>query len=164
MTATFYAGAQLSHHKTNIGVKDCLCVYCKGAHSATNCNIITDHHKWVEYIKREGLCFNCLAKHRVAQCTSCNGCKQCTCKHHTSICKAYSYRPPLTNAQPSIQSSQSTKTCIPDTKQTTTSPIVSTTQALNPPTPVTTTLTSNQQYPVLLHSCDSVNFFENSQV
>ena len=86
----------------------------KGAHSATNCNKITDHHKWVEYIKKEGLCFNCLAKHRVAQWTSCNGCKQCTCKHHTSICKAYSYRPPLTNAQPSIQSSQSTKTCIPD--------------------------------------------------
>ena len=158
MTATFYAGAQPPHHKTNIAGKDRVCVYCKDAHSATNCNVITDHHKRVEYIKKEGLCFNCLAKHRVAQCTSCNRCKQSSHKHHTSICKAYSNnRSPLTNAQPSSQSSQSTRTGVPETKQSTTSPPVSTIQALNQPTPVTTALTtSNQQYPVLLNSSNSV--------
>ena len=56
MTATFYAGAQLPHHKTNRGGKDRMCVYCKGAHSANNCNVIVDHHKRLEYIKKEGLC------------------------------------------------------------------------------------------------------------
>ena len=121
MTATFYAGAQTPHHKTNIGGKNCVCVYCKGAHSAPNCNVTTDHHKRVEYIKKEGLCFNCLAKHKVAQCTSRNRYKQCSRKHHTSICKAYSNnRSPLTNAQPSSQSSQSTRNGVPETKQSTT--------------------------------------------
>ena len=89
MTATFYTGAQLPNHKTNKGSKDRFCVYCKNTHSATNCNVITDHSKRLEYIKKEGLCFNCLAKHRVAQCTSRNRCKWCTRKHHTSVCEAY---------------------------------------------------------------------------
>ena len=113
MTATFYAGTQLPHHKTNTGVRTVCVCYCKGAHPATNCNVITDHHKQVECIKKEGFCFNCLAKHRVAQCTSRNRCKHCNRKHHTSICKAYpNNRPPLTNAQPSNQPSQHTRKCV----------------------------------------------------
>ena len=66
----------------------------------------------------------------------------------------------MTNAQPSSQSSQSTRTGVPETKQSTTLPLLSTIQALNQPTPVTTALTtSNQQYPVLLNFSNSV---ENS--
>ena len=75
VTAAFHTGAQPPCHKTNMIGKDRVCVYCKGVHSATNCNVIIDHHKRLEYIKKEGLCFNCLVKHRVAQCTSRGRCK-----------------------------------------------------------------------------------------
>ena len=39
-------------------------------------------------VKSAGLCFNCLAHLKVAQCTSKFRCKQCNKKHHTSICHA----------------------------------------------------------------------------
>ena len=157
MTATFYAGAPQPHHKTNRGGKDRVCVYCKGTHSATNCNVITDHHKRLEYIKKEGLCFNCLAKHRVAQCTSRNRCKQCTRKHHTSVCEAYANRkPPLMSGQPSNQPNQQGGTNVTEAKQNTTTTPVCTTPASNPSTPVTTTLTSNPQSSVLFNLNDSV--------
>ena len=116
MTATFHAGTQPPHHKVNIGGKDRVCVYCKGAHSTTNCNVITDHQKRVEHIKKEGLCFNCLARHRVAQCSSRKHCKQCNRKHHTSVCKAYLNRPSLTNTLPCNQSSQHTRPSVLETK------------------------------------------------
>ena len=106
MTATFYTGAQLPNHKTNKGSKDHFCVYCKNTHSATNCNVITDHGKRLEYVTKEGLCFNCLVKHRVAQYTSRNRCKRCTRKHHTSVCEAYANSRSLMNNQPSSQPNQ----------------------------------------------------------
>ena len=106
MTATFYTGAQLPNHKTNKDSKDRFCVYCKNTQSVTNCNVITDHSKHLEYTKKEGLCFNCLAKHRVAQCTSRNRCKQCTCKYHTSVCEAYANSRSPMNSQPSSQPNQ----------------------------------------------------------
>ena len=117
MTAAFHAGAHPTCHKPNTASKDRMCVYCKGAHSATNCNTISDHHKRFDFIKREGLCFNCLAKHRVAQCTSHGRCKQCGHKHHTSVCKAYANnRPPLMTSQPS---QQHTKADVAEPRQTT---------------------------------------------
>jgi len=38
-------------------------------------------------IKQKQLCFNCLAHHRVSQCSSKNRCCKCGGKHHTSICR-----------------------------------------------------------------------------
>ena len=134
-----------------------MCVYCKGVHSVTNCNVTVDHHKHLEYIKKEGLCFNCLAKHRVAQCTSRNRCKQCTRKHHTNVCKVYANsRPPLMNSQSNNQPSQHTGTNVAEAKQTTTTHPVCTTRASNPSTLVTTTLTSNPQSSVLFNPSNSV--------
>ena len=77
-------------------------------------------------------------------------------QHHTSVCKAYANRPPLTNNQPSSQSSQHTKTNVSEAKQTTTTPPTCVTPASNPPTPVNTTLTSNPQSSVLFNPSDSV--------
>ena len=157
MTATFYTGAELPNHKTNKGSKDRFCVYCKNTHSATNCNIITDHSKRLEYIKKEGLCFNCLAKHRVAQCTSRNRCKRCTRKHHTSVCEAYANSRSPMNSQPSSQPNQHGRSDVGEAKQTTTTTTpVHTTPASNPSTPVTTTLTSKPQSSVLFNPSDSV--------
>ena len=154
MTASFHTGAQVQRHKTNIGGKDRMCVYCRGAHSATNCNVIVEHHKGLEYIKKEGLCFNYLAKHRVAQCTSRNHCKQCSHKHHTSVCKAYANRQPLIGNQSSNPPIQHTRPNEIEAKQT--APPVSTPPASNVTTPVTTTLASNPQSSVLFNQGDSI--------
>ena len=154
MTATFYAGAPPPHHKINRGSRDRACVYCKGTYSTTNCTVITDHHKRLDYIKKEGLCFNCLAKHRVAQCTSRNRCKQCSRKHHTSVCEAYANsRPPLINSQPGSQPNEQGRTTVTENAAT---PPVRKTPASNPSTPVTTTLASNPQSSVLFNSSNSV--------
>jgi len=48
--------------------------------------VIVDVGQRLEHVKKEGLCFNCLGKHRVSQCTSQARCKKCNSKHHTSIC------------------------------------------------------------------------------
>ena len=154
MTASFHTSAQVQRHKTNIGGKDRMCVYYRGAHSATNCNVIVEHHKRLEYIKKEGLCFNCLAKHRVAQCTSRNHCKQCSHKHHTSVCKTYSNRQPLMGNQSSNPPIQHTRPNEIEAKQT--APPVSTPPASNATTPVTTTLASNPQSSVLFNQGDSI--------
>ena len=61
------------------------CVYCKGAHSAYNCDRVTDYQKRLNIIKGSNLCFNCLANHRVSQCPSKFHCMQCKKKHHTSL-------------------------------------------------------------------------------
>jgi len=40
----------------------------------------------VSIVKSAGFCYNCLAHHKVSQCTSHRCCKQCSQKHHTSLC------------------------------------------------------------------------------
>ena len=62
------------------------CVFCKGNHTALNCEVHKDVSSRVEIIKQQWLCHNCLAHHRVAQCYSKNCCRRCGNKHHTSIC------------------------------------------------------------------------------
>ena len=61
-------------------------VFCKGPHSANQCTTITDHQKRLDIVKRNHLCFNCLARHKVSQCTSKFRCWLCKRKHHTSLC------------------------------------------------------------------------------
>ena len=64
------------------------CVFCKGPHAANQCTTITDHQKRLDIVKRNHLCFNCLARHKVSQCTSKFRCRLCKRKHHTSLCNA----------------------------------------------------------------------------
>ena len=85
-------------------------VYCKGAHTPNHCDVIVDVGQRLEHVKKEGLCFNCLGKHRVSQCTSQARCKKCNSKHHTSICnpdnaKAKHTTPATTPASHKTQSS-----------------------------------------------------------
>jgi len=166
MTAAFHTGVPPPRHKTNMIGKDRVCVYCKGAHSATNCNAITDHHKCLEYIKREGLCFNCLTKHRVAQCTSRGRCKQCSHKHHTSVCKAYVNNKSLLvhsqfgNQHTRVEVAQPMSSHPVYTNQVSNSASTTrgsnTTLAYNQTTPVTTTLACNPKLSVLFSPGDSV--------
>jgi len=48
--------------------KGLVCAFCKGPHPTHTCESVTDHHKRLEIVKTENLCFNCLAHHKVSQC------------------------------------------------------------------------------------------------
>ena len=65
-----------------------VCVFCKGPHPTHTCESVTDHQKRLEIIKRENLCFNCLAHHKISQCQSRFRCKKCKKKHHTTLCNS----------------------------------------------------------------------------
>ena len=113
ITASLHAGSRSADHHRNYRsdkgtsrpIKKITCVYCKGIHTTNSCNIVVNTEKRLEHIKREGLCFNCLGKHRVSQCTSHARCKKCNNKHHISICNAVSTKP-----QQSMEDSSSKST------------------------------------------------------
>ena len=66
--------------------KDIRCIFCKGAHKSSLCNTITSHKDRLAIVKNSGLCFNCLAHHKISQCPSKFTCRECHKKHHTSVC------------------------------------------------------------------------------
>ena len=49
---------------------------------------MTDHQKRLEIVKRDKLCFNCLAHHKVSQCQSKFWYKKCKKRHHTTLCNS----------------------------------------------------------------------------
>ena len=82
------------HMATNRGTrdrpkKDPTCVFCKGMHKPNLCTTISSPKERLAIIKNAGLCFNCLAHHKVSQCTSKFACRECHKKHHTSLCHAF---------------------------------------------------------------------------
>ena len=92
-TAAFQVGAR-NRGITHVGKKKGpVCVFCKGAHPTYACETVTDHHKRLEIVKRDNLCFNCLAHHKVSHCQSKFRCKKCKKKHHTTLCNS---EPPST--------------------------------------------------------------------
>ena len=68
------------------GKRNASCVYCKGPHPSHSCEIVTDYQRRLDIVKKGKLCYNCLAHHKVSQCTSKFRCKRCKRKHHTSLC------------------------------------------------------------------------------
>ena len=62
------------------------CTYCRGEHTSVSCDIVSDIDTRWKYVKRQHLCFNCLAKgHGLKDCSK----KNCKCgeKHHESLCQ-----------------------------------------------------------------------------
>jgi len=86
--ASLYTGTRTTHPTDSQGTrtKKVVCVYCKGEHTANKCEVITDHQRRLDVVKKEKLCFNCLAHHRVSECRSKHRCNHCKRKHHTSLC------------------------------------------------------------------------------
>lgn len=88
-TASFLTGIRGA--RTNpppySGKKKQSCVYCKGDHFPSACDVVTDVQKRLEIVKRGNLCYNCLGNHKVSLCNSKFRCKNCKRKHHTSLCK-----------------------------------------------------------------------------
>ena len=94
-TASFHTGTTSQSEP-----KKPKCVFCKGAHLTTQCDVISDQPKRMELVKQERLCFNCLGHHKVIQCQSKGRCKHCKGPHHTSLCRGNGFQnPPSTSRQ-----------------------------------------------------------------
>ena len=78
-TASLHAGTRTTHFKNQQGTpnKKPVCVYCKGGHTPNHCDVITNSQKRLEVVKKERLCFNCLAHHKVSEYRSKHRCNKC---------------------------------------------------------------------------------------
>jgi len=148
-TASFYTTAKNVHtqHQGTAASSKKKCVYCSGAHAPSLCSIVTDPSKCLETIKQQRLCFNCLAHHKVTQCTSKHCCQICRCKHHTSLCT----KKPSTVVLPP-QNRQTTATT-PQSNQVTSAAQGTSTQGT--PTTSFATISRSTQNPKSLHTGNS---------
>lgn len=116
-----------------------MCSFCKGMHKTSLCTTVTTPKEILAIVKRAGLCFNCLAQHKVSQCTSKFTCRECHKKHHTTLCHAFT-----TNIRPS-QTNQSQTEQLPASTDSTSAPTNTLTSTYSPEvrTSPTTTTTSS---------------------
>ena len=84
--ASLYTGSR--HHPPNPTdrKKSMSCIYCKGQHFPSACDVVTDQQERTAIVKRDKLCYNCLGHHKIAACNSKFKCRNCKHKHHTSLC------------------------------------------------------------------------------
>lgn len=63
------------------------CLYCEQGHFTSQCPIFLklNTQERSDWVKKTGLCFNCLYKHKLADCKSRNTCNKCGKKHHTLL-------------------------------------------------------------------------------
>ena len=80
--------AKKQHRDNDSKKRQQQCVFCKKNHSTHNCDVVTDYQKRFDIVKEGHRCYNCLAHHRVSQCTSKSRCRKCKRKHHTSLCSS----------------------------------------------------------------------------
>ena len=86
MTASFYTNTRQRPPQLSNSRKPSSCIYCKQQHSPNSCDKITNLQDRLAIVKKNNLCFNCLAHHKVSQCNSKYRCRHCKQKHHTSLC------------------------------------------------------------------------------
>ena len=85
-TTSLFMGARKLNPRTP-WQKSALCTYCNTTdHSLFACNTVTNPRRRMEIAHKGNLCFNCLGRHRVAQCRSKAWCKHCRSKHYSSLC------------------------------------------------------------------------------
>ncbi|XP_006816676.1 uncharacterized protein LOC100368473 [Saccoglossus kowalevskii] len=83
LSITAFHAPTSGYRKQRHAVRQCL--FCKGLHNPSDCTTITDPKKRLDIVKRDKLCYNCLANHLVSNCTSKFSCKHCERKHHSSL-------------------------------------------------------------------------------
>ena len=98
--------------------KNCNVCVCKKNHSAQNCDVVTDYQKRINIVREGNLCYDCLAHHRVSQCTSKFQCRKCKRKHHTSLCSDSSTEA-TTHEKKSIPNKSTNKKSVSDITPTT---------------------------------------------
>ena len=63
------------------------CNLCREqGHLAMNCTKFATAEARLSVVKKNKLCFNCLGRHKIAECKSTSNCRKCKKRHHTSIC------------------------------------------------------------------------------
>ena len=70
MTALFYMNTHQHPPQLSNSRKPLSCIYCKQQPSPNSCDKITNPQDRLAIIKKNNLCFNCLAHHKVSQCIS----------------------------------------------------------------------------------------------
>ena len=58
--ASLYTGSRHNSSQATDKRKSMNCVYCKGQHSSSACDVVTDTSERLAIVKRDKLCFNCL--------------------------------------------------------------------------------------------------------
>ena len=113
--SSFYTGTrQHSAQQPSDTRKPAHCVYCKRQHSSNSCDVVTNPQDCLAIVKRNNLCFNCLARYKVTQCNSKFRCRVCKRKHHTSLCTSSSQpsAPSGTSEPPKSDKDDSKKTLV----------------------------------------------------
>lgn len=91
-TSAFIVSTKRNYESNNRDLTSKPCIYCNDIHAPTTCMTVINIDDRKRTVKEKQLCFNCLGRHRIANCKSINTCKICGKRHHTSICnKAEQY-------------------------------------------------------------------------
>ena len=56
---------------------------------SNKCSAVTDPKERLAIVRQDGLCFNCLAQHKVSCCSSRFTCREGKKQHHTSLCQSF---------------------------------------------------------------------------
>ena len=64
------------------------CLFCKGAHRASDCRVVTNVDQRKDILKKQGRCFICLRRggHMARNCDSKIQCFGCQGRHHLAVC------------------------------------------------------------------------------
>ena len=138
-TSSFYMGANRggTHEKHK---KDPSCVFCEGMHKPNLYTTVSCPKQCLAVVKNAGLCFNCLACHKVSQSPSKFTCRECHKKDHTSLCHAFtSTLEPTSRSHPTPAVTTSTDQVTPATVTTAAQTVSITTQSEDTPTAASTT-------------------------
>ncbi|XP_061168132.1 uncharacterized protein LOC133177057 [Saccostrea echinata] len=107
-TATFYTHSKSSNKQLQRNSSprkpQVSCAFCKESHRSNDCTKYKNFNDRMRIVKRDKLCFNCLGRHRVADCQSKFNCKTCKKRHHTSLCSNHEEVKPIKESIPSFQS------------------------------------------------------------
>ena len=66
------------------------CLFCKGNHRASECQVVTNIDERGEILKKQGRCFNCLrlGGHLARNCDAKIQCFKCSGRHHLAVCNS----------------------------------------------------------------------------
>ena len=66
------------------------CLFCKGNHRASECQVVTNIDERREILKKQARCFNCLRRggHLARNCDTKIQCFKCSGRHHLAVCNS----------------------------------------------------------------------------
>ena len=66
------------------------CLFCKGNHRASECQVVTNIDERREILKKQGRCFNCLRRggYLARNCDTKVQCFKCSGRHYLAVCNS----------------------------------------------------------------------------